>query len=45
MMTASELEVLRRCLAAEQRLNEKLREEVLTLRLKLESMKKEGEND
>lgn len=44
-MTASELEVLRRCLTAEQRLNEKLREEVLTLRLKLESMKKEGKNE
>ena len=40
-MTTSELEVLKRCLTAEQRLNEKLREEVLTLRLKLESMKKE----
>lgn len=44
-MTTSELEVLRRCLTAEQRLNEKLREEVLTLRLRLESMKKEGENN
>ena len=45
MTTASELEVLKRCLAAEQRLNEKLREEVLALRLKLEGMKREGENN
>ena len=44
-MTASELEVLKRCLAAEQKLNEKLRDENLTLRLILESMKKEGENN
>lgn len=39
-MTTSELEVLKRCLTAEQRLNEKLREEVLTLRLRLEGTKR-----